>query len=229
MKRTILVLTAAAAALSPFLFGQADAAPKSLRDQLLILEARIVDVDFRDRTLDEVLKFFSDLTDLNLIVSPVLANERTPDELRVTLALSRVSVKTALTVICELKGIAAVYRHGVILVTTPKDARGRPQLRLYSIGDLTVRIRDFPAPDIMLRPSGAENFGEIGGRVEEGQENAFADPEFIQELIMANTGSGTWEDEGVSISANEKHLIVRQYPTVHREIDSLLSLLRASR
>ncbi|MCU0725543.1 MAG: hypothetical protein MUE73_07115 [Planctomycetes bacterium] len=228
MKRLMLALTVAVV-LSSMPFERAEAAPKSLGEQMLLLEGRVVDLDFRDRTLDEVLKFFSDLTEVNLVISPVLQNERPVDELRVTLALSRVSVKTALTVICELKGLAAVYRHGVIMITTPKDARGKPQLRLYSIADLTVRIRDFPAPDIMLRPSGAENFGEIGGKEEEGQEHAFADPEFISELITANTGSGTWEDEGVSITANERHLVVRQYPTVHREIDSLLALLRAYR
>ena len=49
------------------------------------------------------------------------------------------------------------------------------------------------------------------------------------DLIRDNTGKETWEDEGVSLSGNERYLVVRQYPTVHREIAGLLELLRCFR
>lgn len=226
MKTAILFVLAAAALLPGT--PAANAGP-SLDQQMLLLEGRLVTFDFSDKPLVEVLQYLGEVAGVNLVLSPVLREERGDDELRLTLSLTKVSVKSALQVICELKDLGAVYRHGVILITTPKDARGKPVLRMYSIADLTVRIRDFPAPDIMLKPTGAEDFAEVGGKVEEGQEHAFADPDFIAELITNNTGNGTWEDEGVSITANDKVLIVRQYPPVHREIDSLLSLLRAFR
>ena len=166
---------------------------------------------------------------MNLVVSPILGQEKDESDLQVTLKLQRISVKSVLEIILDLKGLAAVYRHGVIMITTPKDARGKPMLRLYAIGDLTVRIKDFPAPDLMLKPSGAEDFGAIGGTEEEGREHAFAEPEFILDLVTENTGSGSWDDEGVSISVNRRMLVVRTYRTVHREIAALLDLLRAYR
>jgi hypothetical protein len=197
---------------------------------LLRLEDRLVSMDFEEKPLAEVLKFFTQMTDVNLVVSPVLLEDRDPDDLLVTLRLREVSVKTALRVIMDLKQVSAVYRHGVIFITTPEDARGKPVLKIYPIGDLTVRIRDFPGPDIQLHPSGSiDDPGRIWGGEEEGREHAFADPDFIMDLITQNAGQDTWEDEGVRYSVNERYLFIRQYPSVHREIDGILALLRAYR
>jgi hypothetical protein len=91
-----------------------------------------------------------------------------------------------------------------------------------------MKIRDFPGPDLQLRPAGSELEGMFGGE-EEGKEHSFADPEFLQDLVTENTGEGTWDDDGVRISVNERHLFVRQYAPVHREIARLLGLLRGYR
>jgi hypothetical protein len=227
MTRATIFAVLAALALTPTLGGLAEAGPDEARKAVLVLSETIVSFDFKERPLPEVLSFFTQVSGVTFLVSPLLAQEMSPEELAVTLRLDRASLKTALRIILDLKGIAAVWRYGTILVTTPKDARGKPILRLYPIGDLTVRIRDFPAPELMLRPAGAEDYGQVGGVVEEGQERAFADPEFLQDLVTQNTGAGTWEDEGVSVSANDRFLIVRQYATVHVEIERLLSLLRS--
>jgi hypothetical protein len=229
MIRTIVLAGALLAlVLAPFSSTQAQS-PTELRRMLLTLEETVVTVDFKQKPLPEVLRFFSDFTGVNLVVSPRLFDERDEVELEVTLSLRKVSVKTALGIILDLKQLGLVYRYGVLMVTTPQDARGKPVLRIYSIADLTVPIRDFPAPDLMLRPAGTEDFGNIFTREEEGAEHAFADPETILDLVSENTGKDTWEDEGVRISVTSRHLIVRTYPSVHREIANLLNLLRAFR
>jgi len=203
--------------------------PRTLKAMIAVLDDRLVNVEFKEKPLAEILGFFTEFTGVNLVVSPILREEKDESDLQVTLKLQRISVKSVLEIILDLKGLAAVYRHGVIIITTPKDARGKPVLRIYAIGDLTVRIKDFPAPDMMLKPSGAEDFGAIGGIEEEGREHAFAEPEFILDLVTENTGSGSWDDEGVSISVNRRMLVVRTYKTVHREVAALLDLLRAYR
>ncbi len=229
MRKALMILVLFALVFGPTLTAGAGSMPKTLRDQLLVLSDRRVNINFEDLPLQDAVSFFTSATGVNLVLAPALYEENDKDDLRITLTLTHVSVRTALTIIMELKGLASVYRHGVIMITTPKDARGKPVLRLYSISDLTVRIRDFPAPDLMLRPAGADDFGNIGGIEEEGQESAFADPDVIMDLITENTGSGTWEDDGVRISVNERFVIVRTYPAVHREIGRLLNLLRAFR
>ena len=49
--------------------------------------------------------------------------------------------------------------------------------------------------------------------------------EDLAELIRQFTGQGTWEDEGVRITVFRKHLFIRTYPRVHREIAALLAEL----
>lgn len=201
-----------------------------LHAMLLRLGDRVVSIDFDEKPLDEVLRYFAGLTDVNLAVSPALRQDRSEEELRITLNLHRVTVISALSIIVDLKSLGSVYRSGVIFLTTPKDARGKPRLRVYPIGDLTVRIRDFPAPDIRLHASGEDGaFDAMFPHEEEGQEHAFADPEFIMDLITQNTGEETWDEEGVRYSVNDRYLVIRQYPSVHREIADLLDLLRAYR
>jgi hypothetical protein len=201
----------------------------TLREQLLTLDATKVSIDFTEKPLHEVLAFFTSVTEVNLIVSPLLTTAKDDYDLNVTLKLKNVSVRQVLAILIELKGLSSVYRHGVIMITTPKDARGKPYLRIYSIGDLTMKIRDFPGPDMMLRPAGSEGMEGMFGMVEEGKEHAFADPEFIQDLVQDNCGEDTWEDDKVAISVTERYMVVRTYGPVHKEITRLLMLLRGYR
>jgi hypothetical protein len=196
-----------------------------LREKMLILEDRQVNVDFKQEPLADVLKFLSDVSGVSIIVAPVLTAEADDHDLDVTLTLTKVSIKSCLDVILDLKNLKLVYRHSLLMVTTPKDARGKPKLQIYSIGDLTARIRDFPAPDIHLRPSGTE-FQEPEEIIER---PVFADADVIQDLVIANCSEETWDDEGVSIVVDERKMVVKQYPEVHREIVRLLDLLRAYR
>jgi len=51
----------------------------------------------------------------------------------------------------------------------------------------------------------------------------------IVEMIQKLVAEDTWNDEGVSISADETKLIVRTYPDVQRQILDVINLLRAAR
>ena len=55
------------------------------------------------------------------------------------------------------------------------------------------------------------------------------DPNKVIEMIQKMCSPETWEDKDVSISADANKLVVRQYPSVQKEIMHLLALLRASR
>ena len=117
------------------------------------------------------------------------------------------------------------FEGGILRFTTPEAARGKPVLRIYGIGELTFVLRNFPGPDMNLRPSGAEFEQEEQSDVA----NPFSDPERVIEMLREFIASESWEDEGVSIWADERKLIVRQYPQVQRKIARFLALLNASR
>ena len=84
-----------------------------------------------------------------------------------------------------------VLRDGILQFTTPEDARGKPVLRIHVLADLTMRIRNFPGPDIHLHPSGVEFEDEEESDVE----SAFDDPEEIVSWVR-----GVIDDERVEVS-----------------------------
>jgi len=198
--------------------------PRDLEEALRILEEREVSVDFDAASPSDVVARLSLLSGVNIVLGPALVKEG-GDALRLSLRLKRISARQVLELAADSLGLGIAFDHGVVLLTTKKEARGKPVLRLYALGELTMPVRDFPAPDLMLHPAGAE----VKTEPEEDRKPAFSDADDILALVKDNTGTGTWEDEGVSGSVLREWLVIRQYPAVHREIAALLGALRAAK
>ena len=98
-------------------------------------------------------------------------------------------------------------------------------LRLYAVSDITHPLRDFPAPDLLLRPAGAEHEEEP----ETESKSAFSSAEDVLTLVKDHCGEGTWEDGEASGGTMGETLVIRQYPEVHAEIARLLAALRSAR
>jgi hypothetical protein len=229
MKRIgiLLALAVLTGALAPTATHGATARDRAkLRAMLNRLETTLVNVNFEDTTLEEGLKHISRFSGVNLVISPKLRGEIDPASLTLTLTLTKVTAKQALKIILDFKDLGMVYRHGVLMVTTKEDARGKPIMRVYSIADLTFKLRDFPGPDLQLKPSGT-TFDEEEEVAE--RDDPFEDPEFIADIIRSNVDPESWEADGVSIQAYKKALIVKQSAANHVKIARLLQLLRAAK
>ncbi len=198
--------------------------PRSLEEALRLLDARRLSVQFDDVPLPDAVRHLATLTGMNILVGPALLRDGGAD-LRVRMRLRDVTARAAMEFLVESGGLGLRVERGILLVTTRKDALGRPVLRLYSVASLTMPIRDFPAPDLMLRPAGSERVVEEETPVKP----AFSDADDILALIKDTTGAGTWADDGISASVMRDWIVVKQYPGVQREIARLLDLLRASR
>jgi len=109
----------------------------------------------------------------------------------------------------------------VLIITSRKDALGKPVLRVYSVAHLLVPLRDFPGQEMNLYPSGYERPEPPEPEVVQTWESS----EELAELIREFTGKDTWEDEGVRISVFRHHLFIRTYPGVHAEIARFLDQL----
>ncbi|MFH0965663.1 MAG: hypothetical protein V2A58_16825 [Planctomycetota bacterium] len=72
----------------------------------------------------------------NIVVSPRVYEERTPEELLVTVRLNDVTVETALTWITRLLRLRWYRQNGVLYVTVPDDAPDNVPTRVYSVHDL---------------------------------------------------------------------------------------------
>ena len=200
-------------------------APKDLDDAMRRLARVRVNVQFKETSFTEAVDHVRRLAGFNVIVSPVLQNKGVDGIRPLTMALKDVSLKQVADLVAQLSGTKLKYADGILQFTTPQDARGKPVLKIYSIGDVTMPLRNFPGPDLNLRPSNSDFEDEPESEVP----SAWSSPDKIVEMIQKLCGEETWTDADVSISADQNKLIVRQYPEVHREIGRLIMLLRASR
>lgn len=199
--------------------------PRTLDDALRTLARRRCDVDFAEAPMADVVTFLSRLSGLNVLVSAELRRESGGALPAVTLKLAGVSLRQVAEMVARTTGSELVVRDGVLQFTTPKDARGSPILRIFPIAELTMRIRNFPGPDIQLHTGDSKFVQEE----ETDEPGAFDDPATVADLVKRFTGKGTWEDEGVSIAADDRKIVVRQYPKVMKEISAFLALLRAAK
>lgn len=202
------------------------AAPRSLDEAVRRLGAVRVSVDFEDAEFREVVAFIQQVTDFNVIVGPALQKEGLDDVPTVTLRLTDVSVKQLCELVAKATETKLLFNKSRILeFTTPEAARGRPVLRIYSVGEIVNPITNFPGPDLNLRPAGADFEPEE----QTVSESPFGDADGVAELVQQLIDSDTWDDDDVSIAGSGNRLIVRQYPHVHRKIRRLLAQLRAAR
>jgi hypothetical protein len=192
---------------------------------LKLQEIRLT-VKFEKLPLEQFLKYCRTASGINIVLNKAaIAKETDADAIRVDLELNHVRLIDALQIALEPHGLALQARGNVLVVTTKKDARGMPVLGIYDVSEILMAVRDFPAPDINIHPSNYQPpeppEPEVHTAVESSEE--------LAELVRQFTGKETWEDEGVRISVFRRHLLVRQYPAVHREIAAFLNEVRSLR
>jgi hypothetical protein len=217
--------TPAPKAAKPVAAAAETVAPRTLEHALLLLQRRRVDVDFKDLPLDEVVAFVGKIARVNTMVSAQFQAKAAGSLPLLTLRLRNVTLRQLAETVAKTTGSRMVLRDGILQFTTPEDARGTPVLRVFSIADLTFRIRNFPGPDIRLHTGDVRYVQEE----ETDQATPFDDPQTVVDLLRKFTGEGTWDDEEVSISADDRRIVVKQYPEVLREISRFLAVMRAAK
>ncbi len=200
-------------------------APADLDDALRRLARIRVNVAFKDMKLQEAVDYVRRVAGFNVMVAPVLSAKGTDTISPITMTLTDVTLRQVAEFVAQFSGTKLKFSDSILQFTTPEDARGKPVLRIIAIGDLTMKLHNFPAPELDLRPAKAEFTPDPETDVE----NAWSDPARVVEMIQKMCSPDSWADKDVSISADENKLIVKQYPEVQREIARLIGLLRASR
>ncbi|MCZ6786836.1 MAG: hypothetical protein O7E54_06685, partial [Planctomycetota bacterium] len=144
----------------------------------------------------------------------VISKEFDPDAVEISLRLENIRVLDAMKLALEPLDLAMTVKGNVLFITTKKAARGKPVLAIYDISTLIMQIRDFPAPDINIYPSGYEppepDEPEIHQALESSDE--------VAEMIRNFVAPDTWEDEGISMMVFRRQIFIRQYPAVQRQV-----------
>ena len=187
-----------------------------------------ISMDFDDAPVLEILKFLKQTSGINMVVDGALRNEGALDERRISLQVTDIPFRSALNIVLEFTELAARWRHGVLLITTPDKARGDTVLRIYDVRDITFKLTDFPGPKIELASgSGMDGDGGLSFG-DEDEDSAPPTTDEIVETIRSAIGDAT-DVEGTSMTVLGGLMVVRQSIEVHRQILEVLHMLRASR
>jgi len=98
--------------------------------------APLVSLDLEGASLHDAVEILRSSTGINIIVSPLVDEVHTSDELLVSLRVNDVTVGTALDWITRLLRLQWYTENGVVFVTVPGDAPREPDRRIYSVHDL---------------------------------------------------------------------------------------------
>jgi RNA polymerase sigma factor (sigma-70 family) len=113
---------------------------KGREEEIERLLQRPVSLDFRDAPLGEVLDDLRAWHGLNIAVDqPALEQEGVSLKRPVSVHLGNVSLKSALAVLLHDARLTYVVRDGILVVTTPAVARGKPVRATYPVGKLVGR------------------------------------------------------------------------------------------
>jgi len=188
-----------------------------------VLRSRKITIDLKSAPLEQFIKYVRVVSGLNIVVlkARIEKDGGDADAIEISLKVKDVRVGDALKLALEGKELGLKIKGNVLLITSKKDALGKPVLKIYSVAHLMVPIRDFPARDMHIYPSNYEPPEEP----EEVVNTTYESSEELAELVRNFTGKDTWENEGVTISVFRRHLFVRTYPHVHREIANLFARL----
>jgi type II secretory pathway component GspD/PulD (secretin)/tetratricopeptide (TPR) repeat protein len=196
----------------------------SIAGILSVIETkRVKNLTWEDADLEAVVSLLRTVTGLNFYITPKVKQEKM-EEVRVTLSVDDVTVRTILGLVTEPYGLKWEPRDGVVWIAAADEVSGTMRLRYFDINDLNVAIKSFVGEEINLWPS---NFTPP-----EPPELPEPTPQFpsdqLVELIKETIGKeGSWEDPA-TLEAKKGILIARNTPEILDQVDRLLSELRAN-
>ena len=186
-----------------------------------------VSVDFTNTTLEEAINFLRDYTNINIVVDAEVYKAQSEDQLKVTLKVKDLLLKSVLKLMLSARELTAMYKEGVILVVPKGKIDKSVTLQLYDVRDLLVKIQDFPGPRVEL-VSPQKGGGPLTGATFSLEEpKSTITEEFITEMVKQNTGDKSWdENPNASMTLTNGVLVVSQSKRVHEEIKRFINLLR---
>ncbi len=190
-----------------------------------ILASTQVNINYDNTPLREAVNFLAQYANVNIIVLPKVFEEKTEDELLITLKADGITVANALELITMTKGLSYRVEQGVVQIATAAEALGNMLLDLYDVKDLTVPIQSFPGEDINLVPSGGFGFGF---EEEQAEPMKAFEGDALAELVRNTIDPEVWDGGGDVQFREGGILIVKAPPATHKKVQDLLDGLRGT-
>ena len=223
------------------------AEPKAVSETRRRLSEEI-DLDFEKTSLDNVLKYISEVQKgLNIVIDPDIAAGGIDLSTRVVdLKVKRVSIESVLSLILGAD-LGYKVESGYILVTTKEKLQQNLPVVTYPVQDLTATIEDHTdAPRFEVSTvtqaataaaGGGGGAGQLFGTTVKEVSNPTAGPTELMDIIKrtvnntSNPAIAPWSDEGgpAAIEFMNGLLIVTQTRVGHEKVADLLEQLRRER
>src|SRR6185436_7384206 len=187
-----------------------------------------VSVDFTNTSLEEAVAFLRDFTGLNILVDAEVYKNQSEDQLKITLKVKELSLKSVLKLMLGSRELTAMYKEGVVLVVPKSKVDKAVTLQLYDVRDLLVKIQDFNGPKVeLVSPQKGGSGPLVGGVFTLDEPKSVITEEFITDMVKQNTGDKSWdENPNASMNLTNGVLVVSQSKKVHEEIKRFINLLR---
>ena len=226
------------------------AEPEAVAETRRLLQEKI-DLDFEHTSLDNVLRFISEVErGLNIVPDPdLLATQGIDLSTRVVdLKVKGVSVEEVMNLILGAE-LGYKVEAGYILVTTREKLQQNLPIVTYPVQDLVARIPDFGGIAPRFEPGditqaaasgvagGGGGFGELFGAGATDEEEEVIGPEELMAIVTRNINNmsdpdvAAWTDEGgpAAIDYMNGLLVTTQTRRGHERIADLLEMLRRER
>ena len=226
-------ITAARASRTRVVAGAADSpVARELRAQ--VASARIPGLSVKDEeSLTAVIQSLNAITGIPMITDPAAEQAAVDAGVVFNIDLTNsIAVDKVLNLIAQAAGenVTWTIRHDTVLVTTREKARGELQIFNHDVQDLIFGLTDFLGPRIdRLRlleelEDDDENSGGAFGKI--GERPSINAPEDLVTLVQENVAVGTWEDDGVAITAEGGNMIVVHSAEVQQQVRAFLEEMR---
>ncbi len=189
------------------------------------LENSRITLDFKEAPLDDVLNFLREFTGIDFVLDAGVRDKLSDEQLKITFKAKDLTLKAALKLILTPRELTAVYRDGVLVVEHKDKTARAVTMVMHDVRDLLHKIQDFPGPKVELASGGTAPIVSAVITIDEPVTRI--DEDFIVELVKANTGGHSWDDNpNASITLVNGMLVVTQSKGAHAEVRRMLDLLR---
>jgi len=225
MRQTLTL--AALLAFAGTAFAQESAQDPRKTEVINKLNSQRISLDFKDAPIEDVVNFLREFTGINFYIDPDIHAKLSEDQLKVTLKVKDLLLKSALKLMLTSKDMTAVYKEGVLVLQHREKAVSSTTMQVYDVRDLLFKLQDFPGPKVELTSASGGGTPLTGATFTLEEPKSVISEEFITEIVKTNTGDRSWdENPNASINLANGLLVVTQTRKVHEEIKRMLNLLR---
>ncbi|MCA8912775.1 MAG: hypothetical protein KDB82_13815 [Planctomycetes bacterium] len=178
---------------------------------------------YEEADVTDVVKDIAKKARVTIVFDKKALEDVDEDDRKITLELADIKAMNALDIVIDQIGLFKSYKNGVLYITSEDKAKQSTITKTYDVRDITVKIQDFPAPELRLKPADDNTSGPIIDFPEDDDPTADDIVEMIEDSIDADWG------DTASVTIAMGQLIIRAPRNTHNDVADLLDQLRSAK